>query len=220
MPQIFQAIFDFASVWGNGILTVVIVGAIAGNAWLWQRSRDLPVGQRSIRILNSRWSFALVVAVVGLYVINIRMAPMTGALSTLQEARGERVPRIAFRQVADDTLGHLEDYRGQVVVLNLWATWCPPCLDELPTLDRLHRSYRDQGLTVIALSDESRQHLQDFFDKDPVELIAVYTEQYNWLLIDSFRPLTLIIDREGILRDHLLGARSFEDFESRILPHL
>lgn len=220
MPQLFQAIFDFASIWGNGILAAVIVGAVVGNGWLWRRLSDLTAGQRWLRIISSRWSFALVMALAGAYLINIRMAPMTGALSTLHKARGETVPKIAFRHVADDAPGRLEDYRGQVVVLNLWATWCPPCREEIPALDRLHRSYRDQGLTVIALSDESRAHLQTFFDRLPVELLTTYTEQYNWLLIDSFRPLTLIIDRDGVLREHLLGARNFEDFESRILPLL
>jgi len=70
----------------------------------------------------------------------------------------------------------------------------------MPDLDRLHRTYRDQGLAVIALSDETPERLQKFFDDIPVELVAAYTEQYNWLLIDTFRPLTLVIDRDGVLR--------------------
>lgn len=73
---------------------------------------------------------------------------------------------------------------------------------------------------MITLSDENREHLQKFFDDLPVELVSAYTERYNWLLIDTFRPLTLIIDREGTLRTHLLGARSCENFESNIRPYL
>ena len=220
MAQFFQLLFDAASVWGNGVLIMVMVITMGGSLWLWRSESSLASGKRLLRVSTSWWALIFVLAGVGLYLINIRMAPMTGALATLQEARGERVPSISFRQVSDDSLLRLEDFRGQVVVLNLWATWCPPCLKEIPDLNRLHESYSNQGLVVIALSDEDRDHLQAFFEKRPVQLLSAYTERYNWLLIDTFRPLTLIIDRDGILRTHLLGARSFENFESSIRPYL
>ena len=220
MAQFFQILFDAASVQGNAVLAIVMVTTLGGCFWLWRSEPSLASGKRLLRVSTSWWALIFVLAGVGLYLINIRMAPMTGALATLQEARGERVPNISFRQVSDDSLLRLEDFRGQVVVLNLWATWCPPCLKEIPDLNRLHESYSNQGLVVIALSDEDRDHLQAFFEKRPVQLLSAYTERYNWLLIDTFRPLTLIIDRDGILRTHLLGARSFENFESSIRPYL
>lgn len=199
---------------------LVMIVTLAGCLWSWRAQSSLPIGTRLVKVSTSWWALIFVLAGVGLYLINVRMAPMTRALATLQEARGEKVPTISFRQVSDGTPMRLEDFRGQVVVLNLWATWCPPCLKEIPDLERLYQAYRDQGLVVVALSDESREHLQGFFEKQPVELLAAYTERYNWLLIDTFRPLTLIIDREGVLRQHLLGARTFENFESNVLPHL
>ena len=67
----------------------------------------------------------------------------------------------------------LADYRGQVVLLNNWATWCPPCVQELTVLDRLYKTYRDKGLVVVALSDEPRERLQKFFAQRPAEFREV-----------------------------------------------
>ena len=51
----------------------------------------------------------------------------------------------------------LADDRGKVIVLNLWATWCPPCREEMPTLERLQERYGKEGVVVIAVSDESTE---------------------------------------------------------------
>lgn len=63
-------------------------------------------------------------------------------------------PLVAFTDVegAKVTLG---DFRGQVVLVNIWATWCPPCVKEMPTLAELHRAYADQGFKVVAVSVDS-----------------------------------------------------------------
>ncbi len=63
-------------------------------------------------------------------------------------------PLVAFTDAegAKTTLG---DFRGQVVLVNIWATWCPPCVKEMPTLAELHRAYADQGFKVVAVSVDS-----------------------------------------------------------------
>lgn len=53
----------------------------------------------------------------------------------------------------------LSGYRGRVVLLNLWATWCPPCLEEMPSLEKLHREFKDRGLVVLAIA--SRDNFED-----------------------------------------------------------
>lgn len=73
---------------------------------------------------------------------------------TLQSGTGKKVPAIAFRSVSDDSPHQLREYEGKVVLLNLWATYCPPCIGEMSTLGRLQEMYRDSGLVVIALTDE------------------------------------------------------------------
>lgn len=220
MLDLIQWFFDGASVWGNRILLVVIVVTLVGSLRLWRSEAALPTGKRLTRVITSWWSLSLLLAVVGLYLINIRMAPMTGALATLQAETGTKVRDLSFRRVSDDAPLKLHEFRGQIVVLNLWATWCPPCLDEIPALERLQMTYSEKGLVVIALSDESREHLLEFFEDRPAEMVVAYTDRFGWLAIETFRPLTLIIDREGVLRDHLLGARSLSGFEDAVQPYL
>lgn len=220
MPEPLQLILEAASVWGNRVLVVVLVIALLGNWWLWRADSARPTGQRLKRVGTSWWSLVLVLAGIGFYLLNVQLAPMTGALATLHATTDAEVPSISFRRLADDTPHELRDFRGSVVVLNLWATWCPPCLEEMPTLDRLHASYEDQGLVVIALSDEPRDRLLSFFEEHPVQLVSAYAERFDWLKIETFRPFTLIIDRAGILRRHLLGTRSYKEFEAAIRPYL
>ena len=63
---------------------------------------------------------------------------------------------------------NLSDYEGKVVILNFWATWCAPCLDEIPDLNRLQREYADD-LVILSVSDEDRQLLVDFEQQLPLE---------------------------------------------------
>lgn len=90
----------------------------------------------------------------------------------------------------------------------------------MPSLERLQEAYKDRGLVVITLSDEPRESLRKFFQKHPVDLLCGYTDSFDWLKIEDFRPLTLVIDRNGILRKHFFGASSYEELESHIRPYL
>jgi thiol-disulfide isomerase/thioredoxin len=97
----------------------------------------------------------------------------------------------------------LDDAKGQVVVINFWATWCPPCRQEMPALDRYYQKHKDQGLRVIAVSldeasDESKvsEVMQAFgFDAALVKNAHYHGYGRIWRL-----PLTFVIDRNGILR--------------------
>ena len=135
MLDVIQWFFDGASVWGNQILFFVMLVTLLGNLWVWRSEATLPASKRLSRVVTSWWSLTFALAGVGLYLINVRMAPMTGALATVQAETGQTVRDLTFRRVSDDAPLRLHEFRGQVVVLNLWATWCPPCLDEIPTLD-------------------------------------------------------------------------------------
>jgi len=100
----------------------------------------------------------------------------------------------------------LADYHGDVVLLNVWATWCPPCLEEMPTMQQLHEAYADRGLRVVAVSvadagagDDIREFRAEqglTFDilHDPASAIF---DTYQLL---SGVPQTFLIDRKGVIR--------------------
>ncbi len=102
----------------------------------------------------------------------------------------------------------LKDLRGKVVVLNFWATWCPPCVEEMPSLVRMQRELKDKGVTVLAVSvdDDARQYHQ-FLDKNKVDLLTVRDpRQQSNELYGTFKfPETYIIDRQGVLRRKFIG---------------
>ena len=124
---------------------------------------------------------------------------------------------LAYRAVSDDVPHLLSELRGKVVVLNLWATWCPPCRRELPDVDRLQKTYAGKGLVVVTLSNEERTQLLEFAATHPSSTLNVYTSDLGWLEVDG-RPLSLVIDREGVVRSCFIGARSYAEFEREIGP--
>jgi thiol-disulfide isomerase/thioredoxin len=133
-----------------------------------------------------------------------------------------RVGDFSFRLVSDDSEHRLSDYAGKVVVLNFWATWCAPCLKELPDLEQLAERRRDD-LVVLTVSDEPRDDLRAavpaksarvngyFADMSPDDPIGKMAYQG--------RPTTLVIGHDGRVRDVLVGAHTFASFEAA-LGHL
>jgi peroxiredoxin len=71
----------------------------------------------------------------------------------------------------------LSSFRGKVVLLNFWATWCPPCKAEMPDLNRLYRDTKHRGFEIIAVStDKSIDHVKDFLSKSKVDFIILFDE--------------------------------------------
>jgi thiol-disulfide isomerase/thioredoxin len=126
--------------------------------------------------------------------------------------------------VADEEEGRLEDHRGEVVLLNLWATWCIPCVAELPYLNRLQEEYGDRGLVVITLSNESRERLTAFSERHPRSTVDGYAIPATLPepFFRGFRvlPTTYVIDRDGRIRGFFAGSRSYRQFEGMVTPLL
>ena len=116
----------------------------------------------------------------------------------------------------------LADFRGQVVLVNLWATWCPPCKEEMPALQSFYKEHRDQGFVVIAINDgdpkeDVLQFVKDYRLSFPVWLDPTYiaTEQ-------AFKTLNLpssfVIDRQGTIRLQWVGGISRRTLEAHVTP--
>ena len=118
----------------------------------------------------------------------------------------------------------LSDYKGKVVVLNFWATWCPPCRAEMPDLIRMQREYRSQGLQVVGITyppeeiAEVRQFVRKLGVNYPIALGTIETKS----LFDETEtlPLTIVIDREGKVRERIEGILLPQEFEQKIRPLL
>ncbi len=134
-------------------------------------------------------------------------------------------PEFEFKLVADESSRTLADYHGRVVVLNLWATWCPPCREEMPILERLQQRYSKDGLVVVTVSDESNEQQAKFtafarmpFVKSRIDPSSRVSGLYGQP--DVARPDAHIMDRNGVLRETLIAGQSYESFECNIKPYL
>ena len=97
----------------------------------------------------------------------------------------------------------LEEYRGQVVLINFWASWCGPCRQEMPVLDQLHQRYEDTGFSVLGINVEGEvEPAQKIVDKTNVTFpVLIDTEQAVSKLYDlKAMPSTVVVDRDGNVR--------------------
>jgi len=211
-----ERVLPVLALWGGWIFSFLMVGALAG-IWLLGRGRRF--------LLPARWPgrlmaglLVLVVGVSGLllYAVTGPLSRILGQVRQMQSLVDRPAADLAYRSVADDTPHHLSDLRGKVVLLNLWATWCPPCRRELPDIDRLQKTYGAHGLMAVTLSNEEREALQAFAATHPTSTLNVYSDELDWIDVDG-RPLTFILDRDGVVRACFIGARSYEALEREIV---
>ncbi len=157
------------------------------------------------------WMFgiALIALVGGIWLIGSRVRE-TGLAVREAPQPGYRAPGFSLRTMEGGTLS-LADLRGRVVVLNFWATWCPPCRAEMPAFQRLYARYADRGLVVIGINATKG---------DDLAAVFAFRQQYHLtfpILLDeagqvnrSYRvsalPTTFFIDPQGIIRDVVVGG--------------
>jgi thiol-disulfide isomerase/thioredoxin len=113
----------------------------------------------------------------------------------------------------------LEKFRGKIVVLNLWATWCTPCIAEMPMLDRLQQQLENLGVVVVALSIDrgGPEIVREFYDEHGIEHLGVYVDPTMRAQQDISAiglPTTILIDREGNDRGRIVGPAEWDDAEA------
>jgi thiol-disulfide isomerase/thioredoxin len=132
----------------------------------------------------------------------------------IETAAPEPLPPLTF-QTMDGQEASLANYAGKVVVLNLWATWCAPCREEMPSLDRLQAQFADRGLVVLALSVDRAgpERVQQFLDEIGVKQLHVYRDPKaaatRAVKVPGL-PATLLVDRRGNEVGRVLGIAQWD----------
>ena len=148
-------------------------------------------------------------------------ASLSDSASTVPVAVNYAAPILTLSDLAG--MEHsLVDYHGQVVLVNLWATWCPPCKAEMPTLEAYYKAHQEDGFVTIAINDG-----------DPNEAVASFVQEYSLtfpVLLDpkylatdhAFKtrnlPSSFVIDREGNVRLRWVGEIDRASLEKYVTP--
>jgi len=165
-------------------------------------------------------ALGLLLIVTSIYFI-LRDLPSQTELSVVPVKVSFPTPELTLT----DTQGvsrSLADYRGQVVLVNLWATWCPPCKEEMPTLQAFYNKHKEEGFVIIAINDgdpkaDVLQFVEDYELTFPVWLDPTYiaTEQaFNTLNL----PTSFVIARNGTIQLTWVGGINFRMLEKHVTP--
>jgi len=115
----------------------------------------------------------------------------------------------------DEEQHSLKDLRGKVVLLNFWATWCPPCRREMPSMERLYQKLSGEDFTVIAVNQmEDGDHVFAYIGQLDVDPTFTILFDKDSKVSNSFRvnglPTTYLIDKQGKIRYRAIGGREFD----------
>ena len=141
-----------------------------------------------------------------------------GPLDDRRPEVGEPAPQFALRD-PDGNVHRLDDFRGQVVWVNFWATWCGPCRRELPAMQRLANEFQDQGLVILAVNfRESSGTALDFWEE--LDLALPMLLDSDGAVAEQYRlfgfPDHFFIDRDGVVQSLEMGDLTEDEMRERL----
>lgn len=147
-----------------------------------------------------------------------------GRQKFLRWAKPRELPDLHFSDPSGKPTS-LKDFRGRVILLNLWATWCPPCLEEMPALDRLHARLGSERFAVMTLALDSPAKAEAFLRQIKASKLRAFTDTEGRALSTlgvTTVPTTLLIDARGHEIGRLSGAAAWDEKPAvdLILSHL
>ena len=146
---------------------------------------------------------------------------ITPSAALAQTARS--APPVVLRDLKGRTV-RLSNFKGKVVLLNFWATWCPPCRAEIPELVKWQEEYGPRGLQIIGVTypPTNRREVRNFLRALKVTYPVLLGSKQTKALFDSGEtlPFSVVIDREGKVRENIEGILLPEEFIEKVRPWL
>jgi thiol-disulfide isomerase/thioredoxin len=148
--------------------------------------------------------------------------PISGTVAKFTPASPERPAPIEPFFDAEGNQVTLQDFGGRVVLLNLWATWCAPCIKELPSLDRLQAQLGGDRFQVVALSIDQGgvDAVQPYFDRIGIAHLPIYVDPKNRLTSAiglQVLPSTIVVGSNGLMLGRIIGAVEWDAPEAKAL---
>jgi thiol-disulfide isomerase/thioredoxin len=130
---------------------------------------------------------------------------------------------LRLRSINGQTIA-LDNYKGSILLINFWATWCVPCRSEIPDLIKLQRRYRNQGLRILGITyppeqiSEVRRFVRHLKINYPVAIGTKATK--TQFTASETLPMTVVIDRDGRVREVIEGIMYADEFDQKVRPLL
>ena len=144
----------------------------------------------------------------------------TSSVKNTQQAEakidGKPAPEVKFKDLDGNDVT-LAQYKGTVVLVDFWATWCPPCRMAIPGLNELHRKYKDRGVSIVGISvDENPKALVGFDRETHIEYVSLLTSEKAEKAFGSIvgLPSTFVLDRQGKVYKSYVGEVDRDELES------
>src|SRR3989338_7970354 len=163
-----------------------------------------------------RMTKTIIAAILGLCLV------FSAAATASSQNPGSVAPQFTLKDINGKEVS-LSSFKGKVIILDFWATWCPPCREEIPDFIALQKEYGTKGLQVIGISvDKDKDALVKFYKDNGMNYPVVLTDGAVEAKYGGIRgiPTTFIIDRTGKIAKKYVGAISKKQFESDIKPLL
>ena len=182
---------------------------------------------KSKPVIHPRMGLPLVFLGIGLILIAIstyfilRDASPQAELSAVPVKVSFAAPKLTLIDLQG--VSHsLSDYHGQVVLVNLWATWCPPCKEEMPALESFYNKHKDQGFVVLAINDgdpakDVLQFVKDYQLTFPIWLDPTYLASEQTFKTLNL-PTSFVIDRNGVVQLQWVGGISRRTLDKYVPP--
>jgi cytochrome c-type biogenesis protein len=198
---------------GAMLVAIGLVIMFGGTAWLSRYAAGLP----SLEALLDR-----AVKPGGAGTASARPAPAGGEGAAAAEAKFPPLPDVEFQTLEGQPF-RVASLRGQVVILNFWATWCGPCRAEIPEFNEMLREHGGRGLAVVGVTSHDTPEQVREFQKDIGQNYTVLFGASD--TPDRFNngpglPVTYVLDREGRVREKIFGPRTRAEFEALVGPLL
>ena len=159
----------------------------------------------------TKMCFAVLITLSLIWVfVTPRLVTSTISNDVAAPHQGFVAPKIELALI-DGGKGSLQDYSGKVILLNFWASWCPPCRSEMPAMQQVYESYQDEGLEVVAVNmahQDSLSDVQSFMNTYQLTFPVMLDMRGETALEYQVRalPTTFLIDREGVIMEVIVGG--------------
>jgi peroxiredoxin/outer membrane lipoprotein-sorting protein len=130
---------------------------------------------------------------------------------------GKEAPDFTLKTFKGATV-QMKKLRGKVVLLSFWASWCGPCRQEMPVIEKLSHQYRDQGFLVFGVNDEDRDTIQDYIKENGYSFPTLVDEEQEAMKLYHVGaiPTTVVVDREGKIASYQVGTSSEADLRATL----